>query len=225
MGVTILAGTTLSTSVVGMSKVMSQLGTTKTPEVPEIHQTIQQPESKTQVTQTDNNSLSTSRSSTPQSIVVTQPSPTHPVAKSSIITTSTKTPTTSNISTIGKCIITLSGSQYDVTPLQTSHSGGNIFTCGTDMTSVYIAQHGNNFSRMQGYLITSSSPSQSNGSTSTASGNSSSGSSSSLSGREIEDKDEDSSVRESETDKKEEEKQRESEKHALEQQNESEDDN
>ncbi len=53
------------------------------------------------------------------------------------------------------CIITLSGQQYDVTSLQQSHSGGNIFSCGTDMSSMYQGKHGSSLSRMQKYLVTS----------------------------------------------------------------------
>lgn len=53
----------------------------------------------------------------------------------------------------GRCLITLWNRQYDVTALQSSHSGGNIFTCGADMTSVYQKQHGTDLSRMVPYLI------------------------------------------------------------------------
>ena len=52
------------------------------------------------------------------------------------------------------CIITLSGQQYDVTSLRSTHSGGDIFSCGTDMTQRYISKHGSNLSRMQQYLST-----------------------------------------------------------------------
>lgn len=53
------------------------------------------------------------------------------------------------------CIVTLFGKQYDVSPLRGDHPGGNIFTCGTDMTSVYQGEHGTSVSRMQPYLIPS----------------------------------------------------------------------
>lgn len=52
------------------------------------------------------------------------------------------------------CIITLFGNQYDVATLRQTHSGGNVFNCGTDMTSVYQGKHGSNVSQMQGYLVT-----------------------------------------------------------------------
>lgn len=56
------------------------------------------------------------------------------------------------------CIITVFGIQYDVTPLQTSHTGGNIFVCGTDMTATYQAQHGTDVSRLAPYVLATSSP-------------------------------------------------------------------
>jgi len=61
--------------------------------------------------------------------------------------------------TTGNCIVTLFGQQYDVTSLQTNHTGGNIFVCGTDMTAAYQAQHGTNVSRMAPYLIAAPTPS------------------------------------------------------------------
>ena len=75
------------------------------------------------------------------------------------------TPSTSSTS---KCIITLFSQQFDVTTLRTTHSGGDIFKCGTDMTSVYQAKHGTSLARMAPYAINSGSPStvgnQNNGS-------------------------------------------------------------
>jgi hypothetical protein len=52
------------------------------------------------------------------------------------------------------CIITLSGKQYDVTPLRSSHPGGDIFVCGTDMTASYNSRHGSDLSRMTKYQVT-----------------------------------------------------------------------
>ncbi len=54
------------------------------------------------------------------------------------------------------CVVTLFGNQYDVSPLQTDHSGGNIFTCGTDMTTVYQGRHGTSVTRMAAYAIPTS---------------------------------------------------------------------
>ncbi len=51
------------------------------------------------------------------------------------------------------CIVTISGKKYDVTTLRQTHSGGDIFTCGTDMTAKYQGQHGTNMIKMNKYLI------------------------------------------------------------------------
>ena len=67
-----------------------------------------------------------------------------------------------------QCIIMISGSQYDVTKLRTTHSGGDVFKCGTDMTSVYIGRHGTDMSRMQAYLINSTNSNTSTGVTPTS---------------------------------------------------------
>lgn len=72
------------------------------------------------------------------------------------------------------CIVTLFGKQYDVTTLRSTHSGGNIFSCGTDMTTVYQNRHGTDMSRMQQYLV-STAPSQTGGSSQTATGTTGSG--------------------------------------------------
>ncbi len=65
------------------------------------------------------------------------------------------TPTTAPSNNSNRCIITISATQYDITDLLTSHSGGNIFKCGTDMTASYQGKHGTSLSRMQRYLVTS----------------------------------------------------------------------
>ncbi|MFZ2152751.1 MAG: hypothetical protein WAV41_01705 [Microgenomates group bacterium] len=61
----------------------------------------------------------------------------------------------SRVNAAAPCIITVFGQQYDVAPLQTGHSGGNIFVCGTDMTASYQSMHGTDVSRIAAYLITS----------------------------------------------------------------------
>ncbi len=40
-----------------------------------------------------------------------------------------------------RCIVVISGSRYDVTQLRQTHSGGDIFQCGTDMTQIFFSQH------------------------------------------------------------------------------------
>lgn len=71
---------------------------------------------------------------------------------SSLSLTVTPSPA-SSVQTNSGCIVTLFGKQYDVTTLQQTHSGGNIFNCGTDMTVTYQGKHGTNMSRMQQYLV------------------------------------------------------------------------
>ncbi|MFZ2206135.1 MAG: hypothetical protein WA061_00820 [Microgenomates group bacterium] len=61
--------------------------------------------------------------------------------------------TASSVEAVAPCIVTIFGQQYDVSPLQTSHTGGNIFTCGTDMTAVYQPMHGTDVSRIAQYLL------------------------------------------------------------------------
>lgn len=40
-----------------------------------------------------------------------------------------------------RCIITVSGSKYNVTDFRNIHSGGDIFVCNSDMTSTFFGQH------------------------------------------------------------------------------------
>ncbi len=52
------------------------------------------------------------------------------------------------------CIITLDGSSYNVTNLQRTHSGGDIFNCGSDMSATFWGKHGQSiFNKMQQYRI------------------------------------------------------------------------
>ncbi|MCA9386191.1 hypothetical protein KC717_06105 [Candidatus Dojkabacteria bacterium] len=51
------------------------------------------------------------------------------------------------------CRITLWGKLYDVTNLRKTHSGGDTFVCGTDMSTSYQMQHGIDLGRMSQYLI------------------------------------------------------------------------
>lgn len=61
-------------------------------------------------------------------------------------------PSSPNNQNPNACIISLFGKQYDVAPLRSTHSGGDIFACNTDMTAVYQGKHGTNVSRMQPYI-------------------------------------------------------------------------
>lgn len=51
------------------------------------------------------------------------------------------------------CVITVFGIKYDVTPLQTGHTGGNVFVCGADQTALYQGMHGTDVTRLVPYLI------------------------------------------------------------------------
>jgi hypothetical protein len=42
---------------------------------------------------------------------------------------------------VTQCIVTIQGKRYDVAPLRSTHPGGDIFICGTDMTDVFFSQH------------------------------------------------------------------------------------
>lgn len=52
------------------------------------------------------------------------------------------------------CIVTINGQKYDVTQYRFQHQGGNIFTCGTDMSNVFTGQHSQRYlNKMRAYLI------------------------------------------------------------------------
>jgi hypothetical protein len=88
----------------------------------------------------------------PTVIPTAKPSPKPSVIPTAIPTAKKNPVLASNIS--ARCIITLFGKQYDVTQLRVTHSGGDIFKCGTDMTTTYQNQHGTNMNRMANYLYT-----------------------------------------------------------------------
>jgi hypothetical protein len=49
-----------------------------------------------------------------------------------------------------QCIITIDGDMYDITSLQSSHEGGDVFECGSDMTKIFYSAH--NHSLLNGQL-------------------------------------------------------------------------
>lgn len=53
------------------------------------------------------------------------------------------------------CIVTVFDKQYDVTPLRKTHTGGDVFTCGTDMSAAYEANHGTKVGMIAKYLVSS----------------------------------------------------------------------
>lgn len=40
-----------------------------------------------------------------------------------------------------RCIISVDGTSYNITEFRQEHSGGDIFTCGTDMSATFHGQH------------------------------------------------------------------------------------
>lgn len=147
-------GITLGTSVAGVMKIAQSFQGVKGNEnVPEV-KTLTLGSSQTNVQENANQQSSDNRltSTDDQRAEVTvSPSPSASPTPS-VSPSPSPSPTPSN-----HCIITLFGKQYDVTTLLSTHSGGNVFTCGTDMTMVYQSQHGTDLTRMQPYLVTSNS--------------------------------------------------------------------
>ncbi len=66
-------------------------------------------------------------------------------------------PTTKINTDSNQCIVIVSGQKYNVSKLRNTHSGGDIFQCGTDMTNIYIQKHGTVLSLIQKYLFSGSS--------------------------------------------------------------------
>jgi cytochrome b involved in lipid metabolism len=164
-----ITGLTIATSTVGASKVIGSI-TQRDQEPPEVEvlddlSTQEQAES---VTKLSNETLSDTK---PASTLA-------PLKKLAANILPTNTPITSNslsqqnIST-GGCLVTLFGKSYDVTPLKNTHPGGDVFVCGTDMSTSYQSAHGNDVSRMAPYLVNSNGTTVAN-STGTSSGSSSS---------------------------------------------------
>lgn len=51
------------------------------------------------------------------------------------------------------CLVTIFNEKYNVESLKQTHTGGDIFICGTDMTGTYQAQHGNDPALIAAYKI------------------------------------------------------------------------
>lgn len=165
--VTIVTGLTLTTSAAGTVKLLGSINSVKTT-VPEVK---------------DVQALDSEISKTPTPTVIKKTKTVAAVVgnllnKISPTLVPTLAPTTASINSAqnnNSCIISLFGKQYDVFPLQSTHSGGNIFKCNTDMTTTYQGKHGTDVSRMQKYLLAST------GGTTNNSGGGTSGSNGSVS--------------------------------------------
>lgn len=51
------------------------------------------------------------------------------------------------------CIITIDEKKYDVQPLRSTHPGGDIYKCDTDMSAIFHGKHGESVKRVEKYLI------------------------------------------------------------------------
>lgn len=79
----------------------------------------------------------------PQPVVTATPAPVPTVAATPVPTAKPS-----------GCIVSIDGVSYDVTRLKVTHSGGDIFNCGTDMSSIFWREHNNRIlQRMQQYKI------------------------------------------------------------------------
>lgn len=148
--VTVLTGITVTTSAAGTAKLLGSMNSFK-PSVPEVRG----------VQAVDN----TDKTKKPITIVKTNSVSGTKLTKNVPIISPTSVPSTNNnvAQNNNSCLITLFGKQYDVFSLQTTHSGGNVFSCNSDMTSTYQARHGTDVSRMQKYLVASTGTAYSNG--------------------------------------------------------------
>jgi len=77
--------------------------------------------------------------------------------KSSIVPDPTATPTptpTPSPKQVSGCIVVIDGVSYNVEPLRSTHSGGDIFECGSDMSAIFWREHNNRIlQKMQKYKI------------------------------------------------------------------------
>lgn len=94
--------------------------------------------------------------------IVIKVTATPPIARTSVATTPpavttappAQAPPTQPPTTATGCIIVIDGGRYDVTAFRGSHSGGDIFSCGQDMSQTFWGQHGQKqLSTMQKYRI------------------------------------------------------------------------
>jgi hypothetical protein len=86
--------------------------------------------------------VATTATPTPTPVPIATPTPTPTLAPSPI-------PTPSN-----RCIVQIDGVSYDVATLRVTHSGGDIFVCGTDMSQTFWSRHNSRIlQKMQQYKI------------------------------------------------------------------------
>ncbi len=77
---------------------------------------------------------------------------TAPTAKPTV--TPTVAPTQAPTPKPAGCVIQIDGVKYEITSLIRSHSGGNVFTCNTDMSAIFWGRHNQKILQMmQKYRI------------------------------------------------------------------------
>ena len=95
---------------------------------------VKNPATSTTVTNTQSTSTNTTGSTGGSTSVTPKPKP--PV----VTQEPTPPPPVDN-----RCLVTIQGKVYNVTELRTTHSGGDVFTCGADNTDTFFQQHDQRF--------------------------------------------------------------------------------
>lgn len=134
--VSVLTFITLSTSVMAVNKILGSFGQGADQKEKSITEGVK------------NNSAGVSLPVTAIPTNVPQSNYAAPTQINRIISP-TSIPTTNSSS----CIVTVFGKQYDVTTLRSTHTGGDVFTCGTDMTAIYQGRHSTRVNLISPYLV------------------------------------------------------------------------
>lgn len=145
----VLTVITIATGVGSTMKVAASVGSF-TPPVPKVKTLLEHKLSGASLDSINKKE----QAKTTVAVVKTAPKPTTTTKTGGVTTPSTPSAVPASSSASTKCIITLFGLQYDVTELRNTHSGGDVFNCGTDETQSYVKQHGSSVSRMSKYLVT-----------------------------------------------------------------------
>jgi len=142
--VSLLTFITLSTSVMAVNKIFGGLG----------KGVDQKEQSFTEGVKNNSVLTPTSIENVPSVSLPVTVKPTNNIIKKSVNIIPTSNPTSNPIINSNSCIVTIFGKQYDVTTLRSTHSGGDVFTCGTDMTAIYQGRHGTGVNLIAPYLVT-----------------------------------------------------------------------
>ncbi|MBP7842560.1 hypothetical protein KA017_00995 [Candidatus Woesebacteria bacterium] len=159
-------GVTLATSGVAGAKLYNNLQAQQTPENVELSTEAEVLGVSTidTIPDTTTQNRTTSETVSNQNTTNNTVTDTFPIASP---TPTTVTQNNGNTTTIDGCIVKIFGKSYNVTSLKSSHPGGDVFVCGTDMSTAYQNAHGTNISRMASYEVDAT-----NGNTNARGGNS-----------------------------------------------------